>query len=461
MSTPDLSAASSAASSATSSTAVPGPDRMVSVNDYGASSSGWGYKLAIACLVVIIALVGIAFSVNRYVTQARAKAEQSAAQEQQARTSPASAHRRQLGTADSAPARPLPAAASAIMGTECSDHSVPQAMLDRDGMPLLAPNGLAVRLCANGQVLVPPMAPPEARTTANSATNTGAGASAGNSTRAAPRRGSRYDGELLLPAPDGSSQAAASAALLPVAATGSAGPAPTPTNGERNGSGALAPPADPRGPVRAMLRGGRDQTAHASLLGNRDLILPEGRSIDCNLSLRVISDISGKAVCVLSSYVYGDSGVVVLAEPGSIATGDYLALSVAGQRRLFITWTRLKTAQGAVVEIDSPASDALGTSGLEGYLDNRWGDRIGAAVLLSLVQDAIGYETARASAGGNGGGGVAVFQQTTQAGRQLAERILDSTINIKPTLYKHQGDRASITVARDLDFGAVYVLHTK
>jgi type IV secretion system protein VirB10 len=179
--------------------------------------------------------------------------------------------------------------------------------------------------------------------------------------------------------------------------------------------------------------------------------------------VRLVSEISGKATCVLSSNVYSDSGRVVLAERGSVATGDYVAATAQGQRRLYVLWTRLQTPKGVIININSPGADALGTAGLPGYVDNRWAERIGAAFLLSMVEDAIGYETAKASSSGQGGGaqGIAVFQSTTQTGKGLAERILDSTINIKPTIYKHQGDRATIFVSRDLDFGSVYALRAQ
>ena len=41
----------------------------------------------------------------------------------------------------------------------------------------------------------------------------------------------------------------------------------------------------------------------------------------------------------------------------------------------------------------------------------------------------------------------------------MSEKVLQSTINIKQTLYKNQVDGATIFVARDLDFGTVYALH--
>jgi type IV secretion system protein VirB10 len=43
----------------------------------------------------------------------------------------------------------------------------------------------------------------------------------------------------------------------------------------------------------------------------------------------------------------------------------------------------------------------------------------------------------------------------------MTEKVLESTINIKPTIYTNQGDRGTIFVARDLDFGSVYALQAR
>jgi type IV secretion system protein VirB10 len=217
---------------------------------------------------------------------------------------------------------------------------------------------------------------------------------------------------------------------------------------------------DTQGRIGGLLRADPTAPVQATLLGDRNFILPKGRTIDCSLATRVVNEVSGMAECVVTSDVFSDNGRVLLLERGSEATGEYVATMAQGQRRLFLLWTRVRTPNGVVINLASPASDALGTAGLPGYVDNRWGDRIGAAVLLSLVQDAIGYATANAVSQNGGGSaiGLYAFQNTRSTGERMVNQILQQTIAIKPTLYKNQGDRASIYVARDLDFSSVYQL---
>lgn len=227
--------------------------------------------------------------------------------------------------------------------------------------------------------------------------------------------------------------------------------------------GLAAPPgpaASGAGPIGGLLTPSDTPKVQAGLLGDRNLILPKGRTIDCALTVRVINEVAGMATCVLNSDVYSDNGRVVLLERGSEAVGEYAATMAQGQRRLFLLWTRVKTPAGVVINLNSPAADALGTSGLVGVVDNHWWDRLGAAFLLSLVQDGIGLATA-AQANASGAQSLGIYQHSATTGNRMAELILQSTINIKPTLYKNQGDRGTIFVARDLDFSTVYELQPR
>ena len=47
---------------------------------------------------------------------------------------------------------------------------------------------------------------------------------------------------------------------------------------------------------------------------------------------------------------------------------------------------------------------------------------------------------------------------TTSNTSKLADKVLDSTINIPPLIYQNQGAVVGIYVARDVDFSSVYEL---
>lgn len=257
---------------------------------------------------------------------------------------------------------------------------------------------------------------------------------------------------------------------IPVSTAADAGSSTPPSIGYMGGPsgpsigvtsvGLAAPPgpaASGAGSIGGLLTPSETPKVQAGLLGDRNLILPKGRAIDCALTVRVINEVAGMATCILNSDVYSDNGRVVLLERGSEAVGEYAATMAQGQRRLFLLWTRVKTPTGVVINLNSLAADALGTSGLVGYVDNHWWDRLGAAFMLSLVQDGIGLATA-AQANASGAQSLGIYQHSATTGNRMAELILQSTINIKPTLYKNQGDRGTIFVARDLDFSTVYEL---
>ena len=192
----------------------------------------------------------------------------------------------------------------------------------------------------------------------------------------------------------------------------------------------------------------------AGRLGNRSLILAQGAKIDCVGDTAFDSSEAGLSTCTVTKNVYSDDGRVVLIERGSQINSQYRSNLSPGQKRVFILSARIKTPNGVTVEIDSPAADALGRMGTGGSVNNHWGERVGAAFLLSMTQDAIGYLATR---GGNNNSST-VFENTQQTGNDMAARVLDSTINIAPTLTQNQGAEFTILVARDLDFSSVYAL---
>src|SRR3546814_2083981 len=52
-----------------------------------------------------------------------------------------------------------------------------------------------------------------------------------------------------------------------------------------------------------------------------------------------------------------------------------------GKYRLFAVWNRAVTPRGVAIDVGSPASDALGRSGMAGGVKNFFWERFGAALL--------------------------------------------------------------------------------
>ncbi|STZ01598.1 type IV secretion system protein VirB10 [Moraxella caprae] len=80
-------------------------------------------------------------------------------------------------------------------------------------------------------------------------------------------------------------------------------------------------------------------------------------------------------------------------------------------------------------------------------------------MLVSLVND-LGKAVSEAAAEKTIGGDVRL-ENASETANQMATAELEKSINIPPSLIKHQGDRLSIYVARDVWFGNVYGLQTK
>jgi type IV secretion system protein VirB10 len=195
----------------------------------------------------------------------------------------------------------------------------------------------------------------------------------------------------------------------------------------------------------------------ASHLGNRSLTLPKGTAFTCALKTRVISAVSGQVGCQVQRNVFSDDGRVLLIERGSHLDGEYRIGSVRpGMVRIPVVWTRLRTPLGVTVDLESPGTGPLGEAGIDGHVDNRWGERVGAAMLLSLIDDTVKLVVQNQATRSEGD--TIVLPSTTGSTSQLAEKVLDSTINIPPLIYQNQGGIVGIYVTRDVDFSSVYAL---
>lgn len=223
---------------------------------------------------------------------------------------------------------------------------------------------------------------------------------------------------------------------------------------DSNGSLAESDRADSLG---NNLKGTEVSGSRASLLVDRSYFITQGAFLNCALETAISSDVPGMTACRLTEDVYSTDKKVLLLERGSKIVGQYQGGMKRGQARIFVLWTRIETPKGVIVKLDSPGTDSLGRSGLDGFIDTHFWERFGSAIMLSTIDDAGTYLANKASGNGSNGNQFN-FGGTADTARDTAGIALENDINIPPTLVKNQGDAISIFVARDLDFRGVYDL---
>ena len=203
--------------------------------------------------------------------------------------------------------------------------------------------------------------------------------------------------------------------------------------------------------LASLLRPSITPAVEASVLPTERFLLPKGAFIDCTLETAIDSTLPGMTTCVTATDTFSADGTVVLLERGTKLVGETRGQVREGAARLFVLWTEARTPTGVVVPLDSPGTDALGRSGLTGKVDTHFWERFGAAILVSVID--AGVQAGIQST--NNGGAVIVNPSNSE---DVTTGILQSTINIPPTITVRQGDRIQVLVARDVDFRSVYRL---
>jgi type IV secretion system protein VirB10 len=203
-----------------------------------------------------------------------------------------------------------------------------------------------------------------------------------------------------------------------------------------------------------MLRPNTLTATRAQLLPTLRLLLPKGAFIDCTLETAIDSTLPGMTTCVTATDTFSADGTVVLLERGTKLIGETRGEVRQGAARVFVVWTEARTPGGVAVQLDSPGTDALGRSGLDGKVDGHFWQRFGAAALVSTLDGVVQADLQSSSRGG------AVVLEPTAAEGVLTE-ILRSTVNIPPTVSVRNGARIQVLVARDVDFRAVYELDSR
>ena len=189
------------------------------------------------------------------------------------------------------------------------------------------------------------------------------------------------------------------------------------------------------------------------LVKNMNLTLIKGTKIPCILENNIVSEQDGFTSCIVSHDIYSGNAKTLLIEKGSKITGMYSGSVKNGNRRLQIIWDRIITPFDLAIDLNSPSTDRLGANGVTGKVDNRWGLRIGSALLVSLISD-----TMEVLADRNKRTSRYVESETSDTSQNIAEKVLDQYINLPPIIYIEEGKTIQIYVQQDIDFSSVYRL---
>jgi type IV secretion system protein VirB10 len=201
-----------------------------------------------------------------------------------------------------------------------------------------------------------------------------------------------------------------------------------------------------------------DVMVEAEQLPNDSLVMPP-RSIECSMLMKVATAMPGDFRCLVTRDVRGADGRITLIDRGSTVYGRYNASNVRiGTTAIALDelWLLTPAPYSVRVRLDALAAGPLGEGGVQGHVDNRWGQRLGPALFLSVFSDA-----ARALIQGrdnNDNNTVVIGTGALTTGDRLAQEALRQTMNIPSILTKNQGDTVFIETLSPISFREVYKL---
>ena len=166
-----------------------------------------------------------------------------------------------------------------------------------------------------------------------------------------------------------------------------------------------------------------DRRANAKQIERTDALIAEGTLIPGILETAIVSDLPGQVRAIVSQDVHSFDGRRVLIPTGTRLIGEYQSEITRGQKRVFVVWTRMLRDDGVSVRLNSIGADSLGRAGLTGYVDNKFRERFGAAILLSVVGAGASYLT------GYGSEAAAGDSDDAQQAEELARQAIAETFS--------------------------------
>jgi len=176
-------------------------------------------------------------------------------------------------------------------------------------------------------------------------------------------------------------------------------------------------------------------------------LLLEGTLISGVLETAIQSDIPGSIRAVVSDDVWSADASQVVLPKGSRLIGQYESRLAQGQSRVLIAWTRAITPDHRSIALDAAGVDSLGRAGLTGDVDQHFGTKFEAALMISVVS-AIGQFGANAALPR------AEFREALNTGSETVTEAgndaLGEYLSIPPTIHVDQGTPINVFVSQDV-----------
>jgi type IV secretion system protein VirB10 len=199
------------------------------------------------------------------------------------------------------------------------------------------------------------------------------------------------------------------------------------------------------------------QTSVSQKLYDPSRMVVQGTIISAVLETAIDTQLPGNLRAQVMQPVYSFDGSRILMPPGTMLIGQFNNAVDIAQKRVLIAWNRAVTPDGKSIAIGSTGTDTLGRAGTLGNVDNRYGTKFGAAMLISVIT-AIPSALSKQGSDSKSSSGTTVnvgSQVGGKAGDSLSDQtsgIMGKYLSLPPVIRIPQGEEIRVFVNQDLIF---------
>ncbi|MGP9790885.1 TrbI/VirB10 family protein [Roseinatronobacter sp. NSM] len=185
----------------------------------------------------------------------------------------------------------------------------------------------------------------------------------------------------------------------------------------------------------------------ASVIVNPANTVTQGSVIQASLETAIDSSLPGPIRAVVTQDVHSYDGTRILIPRGSRLIGRYSANVSIGQYRAMVAWERIILPDNQTVTISAYGGDAIGRSGVSGRVNRRFGERFGAAALISLLSSGPALAAREMESDMARDGATRVSGDL----RDATGSVVSEYLSLPPIITIDQGARVTVMVDRDLE----------